>query len=412
MARVKLTDAVARKLAGPTDGKSAYKIHYDAVVRGFGLRVTRRSVDDSGEVGGEAKSFVLNYRCHGVERRLTIGSFPDWSTTQAREQAKSLKRRIDMGEDPQAERTAARRAPTINDLCDRYIAEHLPSLRESSRFEILSLIKRIRPELGNRKVADLRRADIERFHRKVSNAGAPVRANRLVALLSAMFNRAIAWDIVAANPAKTVKKNREESRQRYLSGDELGRLTQALAAFSDRRVTDAVRLLLLTGARKGELFSAQWSQIDFTEGVWTKPSASTKTGRTHRVPLSAPAMQVLSEIKEAQASAPSPFVFPWPTRSGHLEEIHRRWAIITADAAIAGLRPHDLRHSFASELVSAGFSLPLIGQLLGHSRPDTTARYSHLYDEAQRVAVERVGARISGNSDGPEAEVIALSQRR
>jgi integrase len=400
----KLTDKVVRGLAGPSDGKP-YQIHYDGRdgIRGFGVRVTK----------GGAKSWILNYRARGIERRMTLGSFPDWSATQAREQAKSLKRLVDMGEDPQADRTAERRAPTVNEALDRYIEEHLPRKREGSQREDLSLIRQwIKPELGNRKVADVRHSDVEKLHRKITAGGAPVRANRALTLLAKLFALSIRWEMRVDNPVKGLERNREESRQRYLSGDELSRLTQALVAFPDQRVANAIRMLLLTGARKGELFAATWNQFDLDEAVWTKPSSATKQGRLHRVPLSAPARQLLAGIKAAQAAAPSRFVFPWPTRSGHLEEIHRQWAIIIADARIAGLRPHDLRHSFASELVSAGFSLPLIGQLLGHSRPDTTARYSHLYDEAQRVAVERVGARIIGNSDGPEAKVIAISAAR
>jgi hypothetical protein len=103
--------------------------------------------------------------------------------------------------------------------------------------------------------------------------------------------------------------------------------------------------------------------------------------------------QAALPLAQTRAAA-SRFVFPWPTRSEHLEEIYRQWAVITADAQIAGLRRHDLRHSFAFELVSTGFSLPLIGQLLGHSQP-TRQRGIRIHDEAQRIAVERVGARIS-----------------
>jgi integrase len=189
--------------------------------------------------------------------------------------------------------------------------------------------------------------------------------------------------------------------------------------FPSRSVADAVRLLLLTGARRGELLAATWDQFDIAARTWVKPAALVKAKREHRVPLSAPAMAILSEMRErapngANGGQSSPFLFPASTKSGRLNDFHRSWAAICKAAGIAGLRIHDLWHSFASELVSAGFSLLLIGQLLGHSEVATTARYSHLYDEAQRIAVERVGARISngGAADQPNAEVIRLKERK
>jgi hypothetical protein len=148
-----LNDAIVRKLPPPDKGN---QISWDTAVKGFGIRVTTAG----------AKAFVLNYRAHGVERRYTIGSFPDWPTTAAREEAKRLKRIIDMGGDPALERREDRAAPTVGDLIERYRKEHAPRKRESSRIEDESLIRQwVAPELGARKVVDIRRADIERLHR-------------------------------------------------------------------------------------------------------------------------------------------------------------------------------------------------------------------------------------------------------
>ena len=324
----KLTDKIVRSLAGPADGKP-YQIHYDGPegVRGFGIRVTQAG----------AKSFILNYRAHGVERRLTLGSFPDWTVAQARDQAKSLKRRIDVGEDPQADRNAERRAPTVNNLVDRYLAEHAPRKRERSRQEDESLCRQwIRPALGNRKVADVHHADIERLHRKITAYGTPPRANRTAALLSKMFSLAATrWEMRSDNPCRGLERNPEEKRNRYLAGDELRRLTEALAAHPNQAAANAIRLLLLTGARKGEVLGATWDQFELEEGVWTKPAAFTKQKKLHRVPLSAPTRQLLGEIKaaadrEAEGAnrEPSPFVFPAQrtARKGadHLGELKAR----------------------------------------------------------------------------------------
>lgn len=339
----KLTDKIVRSLAGPADGKP-YQIHYDGPegVRGFGIRVTRAG----------AKSFILNYRAHGVERRLTLGSFPDWTVAQARDQAKSLKRRIDVGEDPQADRNAERRAPTVNDLVDRYLAEHAaPRKRERSRKEDESLCRQwIRPALGSRKVADVRHADIERLHRKITGHGTAPRANRTAALLSKMFSLAATrWEMRSDNPCRGLERNPEEKRNRYLSGDELRRHTEALAAHPNQAAANAIRLLLLTGARRGEVLGATWDQFELEEGVWTKPAAFTKQRKLHRVPLSAPVRQLLAEMKHAadrRAAGPnrepSPFIFPAQRAprdarkgAGHLVEIKGRSARLRSSTASA-----------------------------------------------------------------------------
>jgi integrase len=412
----KLTDGFAKSVSAPAAGKPQ-AIHYDGEVKGFGLRVTK----------GGARSFIVNYRARGVERRYTIGSYPDWKVSAAREEAKRLKRFVDQGRDPMGERHEQRAAPTVNDLADRYLEEHASRKRERSRLEDESLIRQwIRPELGKRKVADLRHAEGERVHRKITAYGTPSRANRAAALLSKMFNLAIRWEMRADNPARGLERNHEEKRSRYLAGDELRRLTEALAAYKNQDAANAIRLLLLTGARRGEVFGATWEQFDLQEGVWTKPSSHTKQKREHRVPLSAPVRQLLAEMKavaDSRAAAanrkPSPFLFPAQRRTrgagdghDHLAEIKGPWRAICKLAGLSGIRIHDLRHSYASILASAGLSLPVIGALLGHTQPSTTARYAHLFDDPLRAATERVGAIVTGNRDHkPAAEVIELNRR-
>jgi integrase len=223
---------------------------------------------------------------------------------------------------------------------------------------------------------------------------------------------AIRWGWRSDNPTKSVERNPEAKRKRYLSGDELARLTAALAAHPDRQIANLVRMLLLTGARFGEVASMRWDAV--SEGIWTKPASTTKQKADHVVPLSAPAQQLLAEIQVQQVSSPPggqhrPFVFPGTGRTGHVTHIEKSWRTIKRAANIDGLRVHDLRHHFASALASGGASLPLIGALLGHSSPATTARYSHLFVDPQRAAVERVGAIIEGK---PSAEVIDIKGGR
>ena len=154
----------------------------------------------------------------------------------------------------------------------------------------------------------------------------------------------------------------------------------------------------------------RWDQVDFESGTWTKPGATTKQKTDHVVPLSAPARQLLSEIRERQTAKKKvlpEFVFPGAGNTGHVVEIKKAWRSLCKAADIHGLRIHDLRHSFASQLASGGASLPLIGALLGHTQPSTTHRYAHLFQDPQRAAVEKVAAIIAAAGQPvPEPEPI------
>jgi len=388
----KLTDSIVKSLTAPDRGN---RIEYDAGVKGFGCRVTANGT----------RSFVLNYRTKGGrERRYTIGQFPTWKVVAARSEAAKLKMRVDRGEDPMGEIEAVRAAPTMGDLCQRFEGEHFSRLRAGTRVDYKSLIDRhILPALKNHKVADVTFGDIDALHRKITK-DAPYRANRAISVLSKMFALAIKWRYRADNPAKGIERNQEVKRHRYLSGDEMGRLSLALAEHDDVDAANVVRLLLLTGARRGEVLGMRWDQLDLGAGVWTKPGSMTKQKTEHRVPLSAPARQLLVELHKA-ASKDARFVFPGPGVTGHRVKMKTDWADICKAAGIGEARMHDLRHTYASVLASAGLSLQVIGALLGHSQPSTTARYSHLFDDPLRAATERVGAIITGQAT---AQVLRL----
>jgi integrase len=380
----KLTDRTVRALVAPAAGN---QITYDSTVSGFGVRIT----------AGGAIAFILNYRVKatGLERRYTIGSSPHWNVATAREEAKRLKREVDSGGDPLGELKADRGAPTVKDLCDRFEAEHVDKLRRKTQADYHGILRNdIEPALGKLKVAAVDFEHVERLHRKISQR-APTRANRALAVASKMFALAIKWRLRPDNPCKGVERNREDARKRYLKPDELDRLTKALAEHPYQDAADIFRLLLLTGARRGEVLGATWDQFDLKEGVWTKPATATKQKEHHEVPLNAPARQLLARRLSKRDT--SPWVFPG--RSGrHRINLDRSWGLICKAAGIIGLRIHDLRHSYASTLVSAGFSLPTIGALLGHSQPQTTARYAHLFDDPLRKATERAGAILAPKS--------------
>jgi integrase len=381
----KLTDKIVRTLQPPT---CSNRITYDSEVAGFGVRVT----------AGGAVAFVLNYRrkADGLERRYTIGAFPDWSVTTARKQAKTLKRHIDSGGDPIGEIRATREAPTVADLCARVAEEHMSKKSRGWRTDFASIVRDdVVPALGHMKVAAVEFEHIERLHRDVSKR-APVRANRMHGMLTKAFALAIKWKLRADNPCRGVERNQEYRRQRYLTADELVRFTEALKQDADQQTADIFRLLLLTGARRGEVLGATWNQFDLRAGAWTKPAPTTKQKREHRIPLSAPARQLLARLHAHRADS----IWLFPGRGGqHRMDLKYPWVRICRAAGISGLRIHDLRHSYASTLAGDGFSLPIIGALLGHASPTTTARYAHLVDDPLRRATERAGAILAPKTD-------------
>jgi integrase len=391
----RLTDQIVRQLPPPAEGN---RIAYDSEVPGFGLRVTAAG----------ARSWIFNYRrrVDGVERRYTIGSWPSWSVSGAREEAKRLRRAVDGGSDPVGEARAMRDAPTVADLAERFLAEHVARRRPSTQLAYrIVLRKYILPTIGRKKIAAVEFEHVERLHAAVSRQH-PTQANRVLAVTAKMFALAAKWKLRPDSPCKGVERNREHQRRRYLQPDELARLTRALAQDRNQETCDVLRLLLLTGARRSEVLFAKWDQFDLSSGTWSKPHIATKQARGHMVPLSAPARALLA-ARFSKRRDDSPWLFPGRKDQPRKDTRHV-WARVLKRAGIHGLCIHDLRHSYASHLVNAGFSLPVIGQLLGHSQVATTNRYAHLYDDVQRQATERVGAIITGQTP---AEVVSLNKR-
>jgi hypothetical protein len=291
---------------------------------------------------------------HHARRRQCTASLPKrparlhcppwhWRVTEARAEAKRLKQIVDQGGDPSGELQEERNAPTMAELCERFAAEHLPRLRESTRVDYGRLIRNhVIPVLGEHtKAAELKFADIDRLHRKITAAGHLHAADRCVAMLSKMFNLAMRWQMIGSNPAKGIERNPERPRRRYLAAAELARLTAALTEHADRQAADIVRMLLLTGARRGEVLGMRWADVDLGAGVWSKPASATKQGRDHSSPRSAPARAepVPRGTGKAVPASPAGPCLRRPLRSGPSDEHQAR-----VGGDIAGGRHHRLAH--------------------------------------------------------------------
>jgi integrase len=377
---------------------------YDDEVTGFGVFILR-----SGKRG-----FFLRYRIAGRERRFTIGAWPTWSVTAAREEAKRLKREVDAGNDPLGRRIEQRNAPTMSDLIDRYLKEHAVNLAPRSFSDRTSLLRKlVEPEWGARKVGEITPEDVDGLLAKIAKGRprprkhppktnprrpamkgpfkpTPIRANRVGEILRKMFNLAIRWQMRPDNPVVGFSRFPEVPRDRFLSADEIKRLADVLAEHPNRRCANVIRLILLTGARRGEAMNARWEQFDLENGIWTKPAATTKQRRLHRAPLSRAAVELLRAIR-ASVPADCPWVFPGEIKGNPLREIQTFWEGVRAKAMLGDARIHDLRYTFASLLVSGGMTLPMVGWLLGHTQAQTTLRYAHLYDDPLRAGLDQVG---------------------
>ena len=200
----KLTDSLIREAIGPGKGQP-HRFLWDGEVKGFGVRLT-----------AGARAFVLDFRTTaGRQRRMTIGSFPNWKTSTARDEAKRLRREVDQGADPMADRAERRDAPTVDELADRFVAEHLSKRRPSTKRDYEGLLRLyIRPALGRTKVAEVTHSDIEKLHREISQK-AKYQANRAAAVLSKMFSLAIRWGMRADNPVKGVSGRRRRSARDF-----------------------------------------------------------------------------------------------------------------------------------------------------------------------------------------------------
>jgi len=406
--KIDLTKRRVEAIELPSTGE---RIVWDERLTGFAVRVSST---------GRRTYFIQRRTDAGRQIKLKIGVHGNITAEQARKNAERELGKLATGSDPAEARNHARAeeakrlaTPTVAELCDRYLIEHAKRhKRPRSVAEDESMIRRyVKPFLGAKRVTEVKRGDIAALHRSIEGKYA---ANRVLSLVSKLFSLAtVDWELRPDNPARGIKRNAEQPRERFLDDDELERLTTALAKHSNQVAANAVRLLLLTGARRGEVLSATWDEFDLTEGVWTKPSAHTKQARTHRIPLSGPARALLAGMRVAQDRGGSPYVFPAQRGgTGPTVEIKASWVAICRAADLQGVRIHDLRHTYASALAGAGEGLPMIGALLGHTNTETTRRYTHLVDSAMRGATERVGAKLGtlvGEPAAP-AEVIPLRQ--
>jgi len=381
------------------DGKEA--VLWDAEVKGFGIRART----------GGSKSYILRYRPGSggrgaLLRTLTIGAHGSpWTVETARSEAKRLLGLVRSGLDPAADRAARRAAPSVADLAERFLGEHVDTKRKERTAEEYRrlLEKAILPTLGKRKAADVGRQDVTKLHHAYH--ATPYQANRILAVLSKIFNLAERWGVRpdGSNPCRHIEKFAERKRERMLSPEELARLGDVLADYNGSPyVVAAIKLLIFTGARLNEILGIRWDWIDFERGEARLPDSKTGAKTIHLAP---PALEVLGELARIDGN---PHVIVGARDGSALVNLEKPWRAIRQAARLNDVRLHDLRHAFASVAASSGMGLPIIGRMLGHSQPATTARYAHLANDPVKAAAATVAGKIAAAMAGRQGSIVPL----
>jgi len=380
---------------------------WDNEVTGFGLKVC----------AGGRKVYVCKYR-HGSgrrapTRRVTIGAHGSpWTVEAARKEARRILGLVALGEDPAKVKQDAKKVLTIGELCDEYL-EHGTALKKVSTLatDRGRIERHIKPLIGHVRLSDVSKATVTRFMKDVADGksaadvktvhrgraivtGGKGTAARTVGLLGGVFSYAVDAGLMTDNPVRGVKRYKDKKNQRFLSAAELIRLGKTIrkaeAAETNPQALAILRLLILTGCRKGEIEKLRWSDVDFDLGFLRLPDS--KTGQAIR-PLNGAARAILSNMARYQGTD---LVFPSVDLDRPYVGTSKVWRLVRAAADLEDVRLHDLRHSFASVAVSGGASLPVIGALLGHKDAATTAQYAHLSDDPVRGAAENVGNHLAG----------------
>jgi integrase len=398
-------------------GKPSTKIIWDDEVHGFGVR---RNED-------RTASYLLDYYIEDKRHRYKIGKSTDMTADAARRDAGEYRGKIYSRDkiDPFAQRDAWKGEPIFEKLANAWLEEASERKRESSLRDDRRMLKKIiLPAFGEKRFGEITERHVAQLHKSLRPK--KYAANRVLSLVKTVFNYGIHEKLCTANPAKDIKKFPEEKHERWLTVEEIQKFREALdkhgaQSAAHRSAADALKLLMLTGAREGEVLKAEWGEFDLTRGTWVKPSHHTKGRKPEHVPLSPPARKLLEGMYYEGARGP---LFPGAKRKGKGGKLtggdkrislRRPWIAVCKAAGLVEeylidgkrtgndgepvkltryrptVRLHDLRHSYASHLVSSGVGLQIIGRLLGHTQPQTTARYAHVADKALRDATNEFG---------------------
>ena len=380
MEKVNFTKAIITAKVAPATGRTYL---HDAKEAGLVLMVTAAG----------RRTFQLYKKHKGRPVRVTLGTWPEITVEQARKKARDAKADLDAGINPNDALRQERQEMTFAGLFNQYMERHAKP-RKRTWQEDQNQFDRYLGSLANKKLSTITRKDVAALHGKIGKT-APTAANRLLALLSSVFGRAIEFGLwEGANPCIGIRRFPEQSRDRFLSADELRRFFEAMDQEPDSTTRDFFATALLTGARRANVLEMKWADLDLDAATWR--IGRTKNGSPQTVALVEPVVELLRERKR---QATSVFVFPGKGATGHLVEPKRGWSRICKAAGIEGARIHDLRRTMGSWQAKTGASLPVIGKSLNHLNQTTTAIYARLDLDPVRSAMEKAAAAMLATRD-------------
>jgi len=389
---MRLTDKLLKSL-------SATGKRYE-IADGLGLSVR---VSPAGLV-----TFQFRYRFRGNPCRHDLGTYPLTTLAEARERHFAARKLLDEGLDPMAIREQADReeqsAWTVDDLIDDFLKRKIARDRKRPEFARYLLKTNVAKALGKRKVKDVSTREIVGVLEKIVDRGAPVLANRTASICKQMFGFAVQKGLRSDNPCAVITRSsvggREQPRTQYLSYQELWSLWQALDSSSIANPFKiAIKILIVTGQRRGELMLAQWSEIDLPQKVWTIPASRSKNGRPHIVPLSTLAVGLFVQLREC--SAGKRFLFPSPAiakveQPCDIRALNHVLSRLNDSANLKNCSPHVLRHTFSTLVSELGVPLHVIEKVLNHSLGGMLAVYNHQdFLPERKVALQAWGDRIA-----------------
>ena len=387
------TKATLGSLPAPDKGQVIY---HDTKQPGLALRITPAGT----------RVFYVYRRLAGRPVKMALGQFPgDLTIEKARKMAAEICGDAARGIDPMAQRRAARAEMLVGELFAYWMGhatEHKKTAKEDQR-----LIDKFLSGWRGRQITAVKKTDVQAVHTRVKKKSGPYQANRVLALVRAMFQKAIDdLGLPGPNPAKGIKKYRERSRDRYLQPDELPAFFQALVDEPNEALRDFFLLALLVGARRGNLQAMRWDELNLGAAMWR--IGETKSGETVVAHLPPAAVELLRARHEARDGGP--WVFPSRSKTGHLVEPKAAWKRILERGGLSDLRIHDLRRSLGSWAAASGASLLVIGKALGHKSTAATQVYARLgladvketVNTAAEAMIRAAGAKLEGLTNGKE----------
>jgi integrase len=369
---IKFTKAAIENLSTPTKGERLE--FYDTKTNHLLVRVSSTG----------RKTFQV-YRWHdGKPSRVTIGCYPELSIEQVRAKADQINAGFARGENPADKKRAQRQEMTFADLFQVYLERHAKPRKRTWQEDENCFKNHLSTGFGKKKLSKIKKSDIAAIHARIGK-NHPTHANRVLALISSIFGRGIEYGLYeGANPCVGIRRFPEQSRDRFLNSEELSRFFSALEMEENATARDSFLVGLLTGARKSNVLSMRWSDIDFSNATWR--IGRTKNGTAQTIPLVGPVLEILQDRRKSTSSF---FVFAGPGKKGHIVSPFKAWVRIRKAAGLDGVRIHDLRRTMGSWQAKTGASLPIIGKSLNHKSASTTSIYARLDLDPVRTSMDK-----------------------